>query len=419
MPISSRLVVAAMAIALATRLLPAAAAEPLAAVPASPAATAAASPRWQVQWNLRLRHEGASDAAFAHDARADTLRARLGLRGEFAGGWRALLEGEAVASAGHAYNSGANGRSAWPAIADPAGAEWNQAWIGWHGARSGVTLGRQRIALDNQRWVGNVGWRQNEQTVDALSWQWQPRSALSVRYLWLDRVHRPAGDRARDRLARERDLDTHLANLAWQAHGQQLVGYAYLHRDQDVRTASTRTLGLRWSGSRGSDARGWGWSAEAARQRDYANPLRFAHAYWLLEPALRRRGISYRAGWEHLGGNGRHALQTPLATLHLFNGWTDKFAAATPADGLDDYYLGVSGKAGRGGWQGKLAWQLAWHDYRADRGGGRYGREWDASLGFPLGSNLGGLVKYADYRSDGYARDTRKLWLQLEWTGAR
>jgi hypothetical protein len=28
-----------------------------------------------------------------------------------------------------------------------------------------------------------------------------------------------------------------------------------------------------------------------------------------------------------------------------------------------------------------------------------------------------GLVKLADYRSDGFARDTRKLWLQLEWAG--
>jgi hypothetical protein len=57
---------------------------------------------------------------------------------------------------------------------------------------------------------------------------------------------------------------------------------------------------------------------------------------------------------------------------------------------------------------------VAWHDFRADSGG-RYGAEWDASLGFPLAPSLTGLVKLADYRADGYARDTRKIWLQMEW----
>ncbi len=30
-----------------------------------------------------------------------------------------------------------------------------------------LTLGRQRILLDDQRFIGNSGWRQNEQTFDA------------------------------------------------------------------------------------------------------------------------------------------------------------------------------------------------------------------------------------------------------------
>ncbi|MGL1204265.1 alginate export family protein, partial [Vibrio parahaemolyticus] len=33
--------------------------------------------------------------------------------------------------------------------------------------RSTITVGRQRITLDDQRWVGNAGWRQNEQRFDA------------------------------------------------------------------------------------------------------------------------------------------------------------------------------------------------------------------------------------------------------------
>ncbi len=368
----------------------------------------------QFEWNARLRHEAVNDDAFARDADATTLRLRAGLRLHFGTGFSALLEGEGIASAGDAYNSGANGRTMYPAITDPKGIELNQAWLGWKGDHAGATLGRQRLLFDNQRWVGNSGWRQNEQTFDALAGDWQITPTLTARYAWLDRVHRVNGNDALDPLARERDLSTHLFNLAWKRGAQQWVGYAYLHNDRDVATASTATYGLRWTGTHLHDGNGWGWTLESARQRDYAdNPRTFSHAYWLIEPNLAWHGVTYRAGWEHLGGNGAHALQTPLATLHAFNGWADKFVV-TPPGGLEDRYLGAGGKFGRGSHAGKLNWAVAWHDYAADTGG-HYGSEWDASFGFPVIKDVIGLVKLADYRSDGFARDTRKLWLQFEW----
>ena len=156
-----------------------------------------------------------------------------------------------------------------------------------------------------------------------------------------------------------------------------------------------------------------------ARQRDHAdNPLRFSHAYWLLEPAIKLHGITARAGWEHLGGNGVHALQTPLATLHAFNGWADKFLQ-TPASGLEDRYLGLGGNVGRERAGSRASWQLAWHDFRAERGSLRYGSEWNASLTVPLAKGLGATIKFADYRAAGFGRDTRKAWLQLDYKGRR
>jgi hypothetical protein len=379
----------------------------------APAAAPTAAP-WQFEWNARLRHENVDDDAFAQSANATTLRLRAGLRLHFGGHFNALIEGEGIASAGDRYNSGANGRTARPAITDPEGAELNQAWIGWKDPHVAATLGRQRLLFDNQRWIGNSGWRQNEQTFDAMAVDWQLSAPLTLRYAWLDKVHRVNGDDALDPLARERDLSTHLINLGWKHGAQQLVGYAYLHDDHDVASASTMTYGARWTGARLHEGNGFGWTLEAARQQDHAdNPLSFSHAYWLLEPTFAAHGVTWRAGWEHLGGNGLHALQTPLATLHAFNGWADKFTV-TPAGGLEDRYLGASGKFGRDAHAGKFNWAVAWHDYRADTGG-HYGSEWNASLGFPVHGPVNGLVKLADYRSDGYARDTRKLWLQLEW----
>jgi hypothetical protein len=366
-----------------------------------------------VDWNLRLRHEHVDDDAFVHDADAITLRVRAGLRFRIDEHFGALLEGEGIASAGEDYNSVANGRVARPAIGDAEGAELNQAWIGWKGAQVSATLGRQRLLFDNQRWIGNVGWRQNEQTFDALSVDWTIAKAWSARYAWLDRVHRVAGDHARDPLARERDLDTHLLELAWKHGVQSLCGYTWLHEDQDAATASTRTLGLRSLTNFVRDGRGFALTAELARQRDYGNnALDFSHRYWLLEPAYTTHDVTYRAGWEHLGGNGRHALQTPLATLHAFNGWADKFAAGTPAAGLEDRYLGAGGKLRDNRWD----WAVAFHDYAADAGNTHYGREWNASLGFPVMKGVRGLVKIARYDADEFARDTTKAWLQFEWT---
>jgi hypothetical protein len=377
---------------------------------------ASAGPSWQLEWDARLRHEQVDDDAFARNAHADTLRLRLGLHAEFGHGWSGLAEGAGVASAGDGYNSGANGRVLYPTVTDPRGSEFNQYWLRWQGDRFGATAGRQRLLLDNQRWVGNSGWRQHEQTFDAVELRWQPLAALTVRYDWLDRVHRVAGRDALNPLARERKLNTHLLNLAWTQGAQQWGGYAYLHEDRDVASASSATYGLRWNGKALRDGNGLGWTLEGARQVDYANnPQRFAHSYWLLEPSWTQSGITAKLGWEHLGGNGRHALQTPLATLHAFNGWNDQFNV-TPAGGLEDRYVGLNGNFGRGDVAGKLTWTVAYHDYRADRGG-RYGSEWDASLAFPLAQGFSGLLKVADYRADGFGRDSAKLWLQLEWRG--
>jgi hypothetical protein len=373
----------------------------------------------QLEWDARVRHEQVDDDAFVHDADANTVRLRLGLRAAFGHGWSGLLEGAGVASAGDRYNSGANGRVAYPAVTDPRGGELNQAWLGWQGARFGATLGRQRLLLDNQRWVGNVGWRQHEQTFDAIALQWQPLDALTLRYDWLDRVHRVAGRDATSPLARARRLDTHLLNVAWVQGAQQWTGYAYLHEDRDLASASSATVGARWTGSALREGSGPGWTLEAAKQDDYANsPLHFAHRYWLVEPYWTQAGLTAKLGWEHLGGDGRHALQTPLATLHAFNGWADTFAV-TPVAGLEDRYAGLTGTAGRRDPAHTLVWTLTYHDYRADRGSARYGREWDASLAFPVVAGVGGLVKLADYRADAFGRNDVKLWLQFEWRGTR
>ncbi|HMM68419.1 MAG TPA: alginate export family protein [Dokdonella sp.] len=361
--------------------------------------------------DVRYRHESVDDDAFARSAEADTLRLRLGYRWLFAPGWQLYVDGEHVESLfGDNYNSTANGRTTYPVVADPEADEVNQAWIGYSDESFSAALGRQRVMLDNQRFFGNVGWRQNEQTFDAFSTGYAfGNGGPSLRYVYLDRALRVFGHENPNPLLREWSLDGHLFHLDQALPLGSLAAYAYLVENNDVATLSTRTLGARWTGKHAWSGATLGWSVEWADQSDYANnPVALSARYRLVEPSIEVGGITIKAGWEVLGGNGQSAFSTPYATLHAFNGWADRFLT-TPVNGLDDRYFGVGGKIG------KAAWSANYHDYRADHGNQDYGHEFGASIGYPFNSHFSGLLKLADYRSDGFGTDVRKLWASVEY----
>lgn len=375
---------------------------------AAPAA-AALPGTWTL--DVRLRLEQVDDAAFSREATALTLRTRLGWRSGAWRGWSLMVEGEDVRALVDDYNSTANGRSAYPVVLDPQGAELNQAWLGWDAAAGHqVRIGRQRIALDNQRFIGNVGWRQNEQTFDAVAAAWRPAPAWTLRWAWLDRVHRVAGRGHPQRLQARQDLDAHLLNLSRALPAGTLTGYAYLVENQDLPAQSTRSLGLRHAGEHAlSDEVAMLHAVDWARQSGWRDaPDTGTVGYLALEGGVRWSGHALRLGAERLGGNGTRAFQTPLATGHAFNGWADRFLV-TPADGLRDRHLKVDGPLG------PLRYLVAWHDFRADRGTARYGRELDLQLAWPVAPGWTVLAKYADYRSDGFGADVRKGWLSVEY----
>jgi hypothetical protein len=162
---------------------------------------------WAV--SARYRFEGVDSDAFQREAEAHTVSVRAGYSFRFADGWSALLEGEGVAELNDHFNSGA-----FPAVPDGRAVEINQAWVDWQRPSVGTRVGRQRIALDNARFIGDVAWRQNMQTFDAAQLRWQPLAGWDLQAYLVDRVHRVAGDNARDRLARERDLDARLLRVS-------------------------------------------------------------------------------------------------------------------------------------------------------------------------------------------------------------
>lgn len=153
--------------------------------------------------------------------------------------------------------------------------------------------------------------------------------------------------------------------------------------------------------------------ASYARQSDHGdNPFDYAADYWSFEGGTRLAGFDLAAGWE-LGSDHGRAVQTPMATLHKFNGWADLFLTTPPA-GLEDAYVTIGRKFEQVKLVRGLNATIAFHQFDSAAGDVEYGTEWDASLGFRLGK-ASMLLKYADYDSKDFGTDTRKLWLQAEW----
>jgi hypothetical protein len=398
MPDPTRVLAQACALALALAALPSAAQTPPASGPTL---------------DLRLRSEWVDDAAFSRDAQATTLRARAGWRWAWGGRWSAQVELEGTRHlGGEGYNSTANGETAFPTIADPDNTELDQAWLAWTpSAATRLALGRQRLAYDNQRFIGAVGWRQNEQTFDALDVSHATKNGWKLRYSYLDRVQRVFGDDNPNPVLARWQLDAHLLSVAHALGPGTLTGYAHFIDNQTLPLSSHRNLGLRYVLRRErKQAPGWFVTGEFAKQDDYADGSALIDAhYCLLEGGLLWRGHTFKAGWEILSGDGHYAFQTPLATLHAFNGWADKFLT-TPVNGLDDRYLGWNRKFGR------VEATVAWHDYRAWHGDADLGHEWNASLGFAPAKHWLLLAKAADYRAGPGGKDLRKTWLSLEYT---
>jgi hypothetical protein len=378
----------------------------------APAAVLAAPPATGATLDLRLRQESVDDAGFGARASASTLRLRAGLRHAFSEKFSTLVEFEGSTHLGDArFNSSANGEGTYPAVVDPDNAEINQAWLAWTpGAATRLAIGRQKINIDNQRFVGASSWRQNEQTFDAFELTHAFARGLQLRYDFLGRVQRVNGaGNPNEDLARWL-LDAHLLNAGGKLGPGRLSGYGYFIENRTLPASSHRDLGLRYVAEPDDKAgRRWGVVLEAAQQAPYADGASRNHAhYWIAEGSWRWRGHGFRLGEECLGGDGRYGFATPLATLHAFNGWADRFLT-TPLDGLRDRYLGWNRKFGR------FEANVVAHAFAADHGGRDLGSEWDASLALAITPRWTALAKLADFNGDHGPLDVGKAWLSLEY----
>jgi Alginate export len=373
----------------------------------------------------RLRYENVDQDGVAVEGDAVTMRLRAGVTAK-TGPFAVLVEGEGTLAIVEDYNSGVNGKAG-PIIADPENVELNRAQIQFTGIpKTVITAGRQRINLDDQRFVGSVGWRQNEQTFDAVRAEWTGIKGVKadLTYAWSQRtIWGVDGFGARQTAV---GGDNILGNLSYKGKTFGVTAFAYL-ADLDEAPVQGFRLSSKTFGARGNVTLPLGKAklnllASYAVQSDYNNnPNDSSSSYLLGEAMLDVAGFKLTAGYEVLGADNGVALssfQTPFATLHKFNGTADKFLI-TPANGLRDLYLGVGASPKIKALPGFNA-QLTWHQFKSDRLSQDFGTEWNAQMGWKIGKKVTFLAKYADYKRKGVAdfagdADTQKFWAQFDY----
>lgn len=368
--------------------------------------------------DVRYRLERVENAAFVENAVANTIRTRLGYEsGEFHG-FKVLLEFENVAAIGDDhFNSTTNGRTQFPVIADPNATEINRAQLSFAGIpETTVTLGRQRFELLNQRFVGAVDFRQNQQTFDALRVTNASIEGLTVDYLYLSRIHKVFGD---DNPLGEVDSDSHVIAATYDGGALgKLTGYGLLLDLEETPAASSATWGLRYAATRFLDEEAGlsvGLVGEFALQSDYAaNPFDYEEAYVNGEASVALGGWSATFAYERLGGDGAIGFSTPLATLHKFQGFADVFLT-TPAAGVEDLNATAAygWKGGPFGTEGRV--YVIYHDFESERGDVNFGREVDAGVNLSLGKHWSAEIKGAVYDGRGAFPDRSLIWTSLRF----
>lgn len=350
---------------------------------------------------FRYRVETVDQDGIDEDALASTLKTRLTWKTGTVKNISALVEVDNVAYIGNdQFNATDNGKTEYPVVVDPDGTDLNQAAIKYTGKQLSITGGRQRIVLDNQRFVGGVAWRQNEQTFDGARFVYQATDALKFDYSYVFNVNRIHGP---DDGANPADWhgNFHFVNTSYKINKEHVVkAFAYLFDNDDAAANSTNTYGVDYTGNFGPVTANL---AYASQSDSNDNPNDFDADYYKAELSGKLGTVKLAAGIETLGSDNGVGFGTPLATGHKFQGFADKFLS-TPGDGIEDVYVSAVTKVAG------VKLVAAYHDFSSDENDIDYGTEIDLVAAYQLNKQTNLMLKFASYDADDFATDTTKFW---------
>ncbi len=376
--------------------------------------------------NVRGRIEVAK-AQNLNQSEAYTVRTRIGYGTKPYHGVRIYMNFENIAAATETTyfnpNFPPNSNRLTP-IADPPGTEVNVGFLefdrpDWLGTK--FLGGRQAIVLDDSRFIGDVAWRQNQQTMDAA----YLTSSVGVEYLkarygFIGHVNRIFGGGGNNPALSDFDSESHIVNVSYDRfEAAKLVGFAYwldlrLPGLANPSANSSQTYGVRATGKIGlSDQFSLPYQGSYAYQQQYAGKTPNYRAHY----GLADLGLQYDplgkvgAGFGLLGSdNGTQQFLTPLSTAHKFNGWAHVFLDNGGGNGLRDLYVYAAPKLP---W--KLHMRLVYHRFWSDSAGTVLGNEFDGQIGRPIGKFVSVLFKSGYFvAANGSPRPTTyRVWLDL------
>ena len=345
-------------------------------------------------------------------ANANTARLRLGLLSPLFYSLQGYAEYEGVYAMQSDYNSTRNSKTGYSTISDPYVNELDQLWLSYAGITDTLIKGgRQRIKLDDDRFIGNVGWRQLEQTYDSALITNKSIHNLAINVGYIGNVKTFTSTNA--------NINAPILNVNYKLGDYgNLIGYGYwLGYTQQANYAnSNQTYGLRLTNYQKpgdtlkvSDNYGLLYTAEWSIQSDYQNsPQTYTVNRYNLMGGFTAHIFSFQGAMEQLDGVGQNkTFITPLGTNHAFQGWADQFLV-TPKDGIRDIFGTLTTTLDKG----DVALTGVYHAFYDDTGNVHYGDEWDFMATKKFGKHYTLLAKYAYYSADHYSTDTQKIWVQ-------
>lgn len=368
-----------------------------------------------IKLDLNYRWENVDqDVGKPKTANANTARLRAGLLSPVFHGLQGFAEFEGNLALQEDFNSTRNGNAGYSTIADPEKTELNQLWISYAGVPDTVIKGgRQRIKLDDDRFIGNVGWRQMETTFDSvlITHNNQQLFGLVINAGYIGNVNTFTST--------TENINAPILNVNYKMGDYgNVIGYGYWldYTEKENYEKSSQTYGLRMTNYmkpgdtyKISENYGLVYTAEWGYQSDYGHgPTKYEADRFNFMGGFTAYNLTFQGAVEQLNGGGLNkTFDTPLGTNHAFQGWADLFLI-TPPNGIRDVFGTAVGVFDRG----DVILTAVYHDYTDDSGSIHYGKEVNAQLLKKFGKHYSLLAKYALYDADQFGTDTQKIWLQ-------
>ncbi len=366
--------------------------------------------------NARLRYENTRQDGFTETANGLTLSLRTGIEATLLPKVRVLVEGETVFAPVDDFNDGTGDNPQFPVILDPDTLELNRAQIQVElNDQTFLTIGRQVLKVDDQRFIGEAPFRQNQQTFDAVHFATRTKSGNTFQAGYIDQNRTPLGsDNINGRLSGESYfLNTNI--------GTPLGRFGAFHYAFDLETGlatapnsnfSSTTTGVRYDGRWHADEIGLDIEGAFAKQRDFAdNPSDFNATYWLA--GIRGFYGPARAGFraESLGSDNGVAIQTPNGSRHKFQGEGDIFLI-TPDTGVVDFETSAAWAIGQIGPFRNVTLSSQYHWFQSAINDDQLGTEFDVKLSASYDATKLSFT-LTDYRADTFFEDTRRIYITV------